>query len=1231
MSMNSPNNIRIQIASCFWQCAIILILAFNCNFVAVATMPHNANTSNSFENSSLKYSNSILFAQDSIPSIWKQIDLTSPRMKQEAKVFPWWVPISAGAAGVGILILVLNDNNDENPQFVVNDDVVNQECGKEFSFDPTLNDLGSGIKVVSITGESEYGLVLNGNTIFFPTSLNMNINILVTLEDEFGNSGQSTITVILSNTPIDINDRNHVVDINESVTGNLFSGSVCASCVVNSFEGDEQFGTFSISSTGDYSFTPNNNFIGRAVFDVSVSDNCFQTANVKITIDVRGENCNIDPVITTENTECGAAIGLINIGVSPQERYDIIWEDGDFSFERNNLSAGEYSFRIIDQLGLCEEEFVIRIEEKPLNLASDVEISSATCLGGGEITINLNRNVNLEYNIEFEGSQFLQFTSSENPVKLQDIENLFPGEYSIFINIPGRPARCGETINLTLAEETFPLEAIDDIGTTDINIPWQGNVLINDIGTGIKVTGFEPPLNGSSAISEDGEAIFTPNLNFSGIVIFQYTIQDTCGNTSNAQIRIEVLSDCLFTTEITTSPSQCGLNNGRASIMISPEIGPYLVTWSTGQMSNQILNLSPGNYSVTVLDILNDCSRIVSFNITESEAILVEDIMVENATCITGGRISGSFNSQYSSPFRIEVFFENEFQGAFQFNSVSFDLQPLLNLKPGTYRLVFSSVSLGNVCEEEIIIEMGTDDLPMEIVNDSATININTFWFDNVLDNDSGTGLRIISFTQAPNGTVNIQQNGETLFTPNLNFVGETSFNYTARDTCGAEMTGTVFIEVIQNCSFTGNIFTTDATCGENDGSAMLVLSPPGGNYQIVWSSGDMGLVANNLPSGQITVTVTDVTNSCSKVFVNTVNEIEPKIVDVVQTTPAECTGGGNIFGTFVNSYPGPYRILVFRNGIFLGSFNFSGPTFSLDEVLQIIPGNYTIIVNSISYNPDCSQRILLEVEEVPTVIITNNDTFETPENTSVSGNVLNNDIGQNLLLIDISAPQNGSITYLDNGSFTYTPNPDFVGVELLNYTVIDICLTTAVGNLRIVVTEGPTIENKNTHWSFVNNINSTLNDKSSTLYFNTLNIQPNANTHDHRNSGIFQQPIYSLGVNSLIHNKATNNLLSTSLSFFKPISSSNLTSTTYNYTMDIEVGKTLNLSRNVLIYSMIGSGFNLLNNPNNVGQLIPHFNLSNGLLFNLNKSFSLGINHNFRAGIRQLFNQTELKIYNNF
>jgi len=81
-------------------------------------------------------------------------------------------------------------------------------------------------------------------------------------------------------------------------------------------------------------------------------------------------------------------------------------------------------------------------------------------------------------------------------------------------------------------------------------------------------------------------------------------------------------------------------------------------------------------------------------------------------------------------------------------------------------------------------------------VNDSYSTPIGVQLLENVLANDSGTGIQVTSNTEPANGTLSIASDGNFTYTPNPGYAGNDSFSYTITDTHNNTDTATVSITV---------------------------------------------------------------------------------------------------------------------------------------------------------------------------------------------------------------------------------------------------------------------------------------------------------------------------------------------------------------------------------------------------------------------------------------------------
>ncbi len=127
----------------------------------------------------------------------------------------------------------------------------------------------------------------------------------------------------------------------------------------------------------------------------------------------------------------------------------------------------------------------------------------------------------------------------------------------------------------------------------------------------------------------------------------------------------------------------------------------------------------------------------------------------------------------------------------------------------------------------------------------------------------------------------------------------------------------------------------------------------------------------------------------------------------------------------------------------------------------ETIPGangsNYPVYKHfSLNAATDSSGKLLLSIKQNVTAagtekvlldnitltggkeVIARDDNFSTPPDNPLTDNVLANDIGTNLKVVNFTQPANGTLTMSSDGNFTYTPNPGYIGTDTFTYTIQD-------------------------------------------------------------------------------------------------------------------------------------------------------------------------------------------------
>ena len=276
--------------------------------------------------------------------------------------------------------------------------------------------------------------------------------------------------------------------------------------------------------------------------------------------------------------------------------------------------------------------------------------------------------------------------------------------------------------------------------------------------------------------------------------------------------------------------------NSTGSINLNPTGGnpPYTYSWSNFAVTEDLSNLSPGAYSVTIRDLRN-CTTTNSVNLTQPLAPLVSSYTKIDPICYGANMGSIDLNVQGgSTPYSYSWT-----NGAFT--------QDLNNIGAGNYTVVVTDFG-GCTSTQNIAL---TQPVPSGV----------TFTKTNV--------LCFGNFTGAINATV---------------FGGSSPFSYSWSNGASTEDlsaipagTYTLVVTDALNCPISGDVTVTqpnapllitenhnDALClGGLQGSINITVSGGTSGYSYLWNNNSITEDLTQLASGTYTVSVTDA-NNCS-------------------------------------------------------------------------------------------------------------------------------------------------------------------------------------------------------------------------------------------------------------------------------------------------------------------------------------------------------------------------------
>lgn len=448
----------------------------------------------------------------------------------------------------------------------------------------------------------------------------------------------------------------------------------------------------------------------------------------------------------------------------------------------------------------------------------------------------------------------------------------------------------------------------------------------------------------------------------------------------------------------------------------------------------------------------------------------------------------------------------------------------------------------GACAEATVTVEVGStnsapiaDDDTATATEDDGPVNINVLDGDTDPDNDP---LTVDSATDPANGTVVINPDGTIDYTPDPNFSGTDTFNYTVCDDSGACDTATVEVTVapVQDppvalddeattlvaTAVNINVIDNDT---DPDGDDVTVDSVGTTSNGMAVDNGD-GTITYTPNAGFVgddtfTVTVTDGNGHTATSNVT---------VHVLDSPNSDPVAGDDTYDVTAGA---PSTLPVQDN-----DSDADGDPVTITDVVQ--PQNGEVTINpdgTLSYTPDdgftgpdsftyelCDDKGACDTATVTLTVLGNmppiglDDAATTPEDTAVLLNVLANDSepdGQDLSVGAVTKPANGTAVINADGTVTYTPDANFNGVDTFTYDSCDPAnaCSTAVVTVTVSPVNDPPIANEDTASTLVDTPVTTdvlVNDSDvdgDTLTVGTLGSPANGTVTDNGDGTVTYTP----------------------------------------------------------------------------------------------------------------------------
>lgn len=557
----------------------------------------------------------------------------------------------------------------------------------------------------------------------------------------------------------------------------------------------------------------------------------------------------------------GVADGDISIdpdgGTSP---YNFSWQTGletfNGTFETSNptdIGSGTYGVTITDQNG-CEITRSVTVgNAKNLDVNSVINDISCNGFNDGSILITGTSNIpEPPYNFTWENEGSLP-TPPDNTTTTSELNNLSPGTYTVTLTDSG-PAACAFVTSFTVEEPD-----VLDVSTLSQTI--ESCIPGSDAEAIVGVTGGTFPYTYNWS-NNDTDSIA------SNLIAGEYQVIVTDNNNCEDSVSVIITQ---FTPPVITSLEDFTLacpGDVDGTLMVSAQPSGSNIqgfSWSNGQSTSTITDLSEGTYIVTVT-AEDGCISIDTAMVIAPSAVIIEDVIPTLPSC--AGDADGSLTVQATGgtmPYR--YIWANTPQN----DTLTFNLYP--NLSAGTYNLTVvdgnncSSATSSPVLPDAPAIQVSYTD-PVEVscrdLNCDGEITASANYSDLTTGNFTfrwETGE--VTENQASSRAVRLCAGFQQI---------------TITDVNGCFLVDSV--DVPAPPSIEVEINGSPASCnGFADGVAEVNVTGGVPPYRYNWASGETTNIITGLPAGTYSVIILD-NNDC----------ISSQQVDVVEPDPLDLT-----------------------------------------------------------------------------------------------------------------------------------------------------------------------------------------------------------------------------------------------------------------------------------------------------------------------------------------------------
>ncbi len=672
------------------------------------------------------------------------------------------------------------------------------------------------------------------------------LTIPITVVDDQGDTGITQIQITVSGT----NDVPQISITNTSTSedatvliGNVndIDGSIDSSTL------QAEHGTVTVSESGEIKYTPDENFNGVDSVSLSFTDDTGETRSLTIPVNVSAVNDDVAQVTDTnatanevvENQAAGASTGVtlnaidvdgdaITYSVAEDVPFAVNADGEVVTTEALNFEATEsYTFDVTatsSDGSTSTESITINVND-----IDDVIVDTTANLvtdTGSSTTDNLTKEATPTIEGTTEAGATVVINDADGHAIGTGIADA-NGHYSITTSeltdgaqtlsitatdVAGNASTTTQDIEIdtkaeagTVTVASITADNVVNASEDDADITVSGTAVGGDISTGDAVSFTVNGTDYSTTVQNDGSwSIDVAGADLAADTSFDVSVasSDTAGNTTNSISTSNHSVDNEVIATPTVTITEDTNNDGTINFAELSDAINISISIPIGAAAGDTINITDGS---------------------NSQSIIITDQMVANGEAVT------SFVAPADgATFNVNAYITDVAGNSSSEGSDSAGLS--LNRGP-----------------------MGVDDTAITNEDTAVTLNVSDLLANDTDADSDALNITEVTATADTHGTVALDDDGNIVFTPEAEYSGEASFNYTISDGNGGSDTAAVTLNV-EMVNDSPVISITDTTITEDEAQVIGHVSDIDGTIDSSTLSAEHGTVSVN-DDGEISYT----------------------------------------------------------------------------------------------------------------------------------------------------------------------------------------------------------------------------------------------------------------------------------------------------------------------------------------------------------------------------------------